>query len=75
MFADQETPMSRNEKRIRDVCKELGVTVISLIWEPVTSGFEMCGPNGGWLLNNFDSIGYSTDEAIAWLRESASYRK
>lgn len=67
--------MSRNEKRIRDACKEAKIKVKSLVWEPITRGCEMEGPYGGWLLNEFDPIGYSTDEAIERVREMGQQRQ
>lgn len=56
--------MSPNEHRIRQACQRLGVPIVSLRWEPVSAGLEMAGPSGGWLLNDCDPIGLSTDEAI-----------
>ncbi len=65
--------MSRNEKRIRDVCAKLGIYVGSLRWEPIGMAMEMCGREGGWILNDFDPIGLSTEEAIDYLTESPSH--
>jgi len=58
--------MSRNEKKIRDVCAELGIYVETLRW-------DQTGYSGGWILNESVPIGLSTEEAIAYLRESPSH--
>jgi hypothetical protein len=65
--------VSRNEKRIREVAAELGIYVESLRWEPIGMDFEMCGRSGGWILNGFESIGLSTEEAIKYLRKWPSH--
>lgn len=67
--------MSRNEKRIRDVLAEFGFRVKSIVWEPVRRGAEMCGPDGGWLINDDWPVGYSTDHAIATIREQLGRRR
>lgn len=70
-----EVNMSRNEKRIRDKCTELGIEVESLRWEPIGMAMEMCGHSGGWILNDFDPVGLSTEEALANLPAHARYLK
>jgi len=61
--------MSRNEQKIRRVCEELKIKVKTLFWENVTRGCEMEGYHGGWILNDFYSLGLSTEDAIRNLRE------
>lgn len=61
--------MSRNEKRIRDAIAAVGGTCKSVTWEPVGRGAEMCGPSGGWLVDGFEPIGYSTEQALAYIAE------
>jgi hypothetical protein len=67
--------MSRNEKRIRDVLAEFGFKVKSIVWEPVRRGSEMCGPDGGWLINDDWPVGYSTDHAIQTIREQLGRKR
>ena len=59
--------MSRNEKRIREALRIVGYKrweKVEIVWEPISRGCEMEGPYGGWILDGFDPIGYSTDEAV-----------
>lgn len=61
--------MSKNNLLIRETCQSLGITVDSLKWKPIGKAMEMCGREGGWILNDFYPIGLSTEEAIKHLRE------
>lgn len=62
--------MSRNEKRIRDALAAKGIKVKSLTWTPIGQMMEMCGREGGWILNDFNPIGLSTNAAIKLISES-----
>lgn len=59
--------MSRNEKKIRDVCAKHNVYVGTLRWESLGKDMEMCGREGGWNLNTFNPIGHSTADAIDFI--------
>lgn len=61
--------MSRNEKRIRNALAAKGIKVKSLKWTPVGQMMEMCGREGGWILNDFNPIGLSTEAAIKLIGE------
>lgn len=61
--------MSRNEKYLREICAKHKIYVESLKWTPVGKCMEMCGREGGWILNDFTPIGLSTEEAAKYLDE------
>lgn len=65
--------MSRNEKRIRDAAAKRGIAFTSLRWEPVTAPMEMCGHGGGWLANDCEPLGLSTEEALDFIAEHGDH--
>lgn len=66
---------SKNAKRIRDLCWQLGIQVESLVWENPGPALEMAGCSGGWILNG-RPIGLSTHDALAHLQQCPeSYRQ
>lgn len=61
--------MSRNEKRIRDALAAIGHAPSSVRWEPVGKQMEMCGREGGWIVNDFHPVGYNVEQALATIKE------
>ncbi len=57
-----------NEQRLRDVCFDLNIRVLSLIWVRPESGCPKNGHVWGWFLNG-EHLGQSTDRAIVILKE------
>lgn len=57
--------MTRNEKRIRKAAAAVGVEITSVVWEPIGMAFEMCGPEGGWIVNEGEYLGYNVAQVIA----------
>jgi len=60
--------MSRQRKRIEKFCKEKGVIIQELTWEPIGKNMEMQGPAGGWRLIDDDLedyFGLNVDELLS----------
>lgn len=62
---------SRNQLKIKKRLEELGHTDVEVWWEPVRSGPEMCGPEGGFFFSSDENaimpLGYSFEEAIEYV--------
>jgi hypothetical protein len=56
--------MSRNEKKIRKLAQELGIEIESIKWEPWGKAMEMCGPSGGWIVNEGEYVALSIGELL-----------
>lgn len=58
---------SRNQLKLKKKLEELGHTNVEVWWEPVSSGGEMCGYEGGVFFhsdqNEIEPLGYSYEEA------------
>lgn len=59
---------SRNQLKIKKALEEYGHKDVEVWWEPVRSGCEMCGPEGGFFfssdLDTLEPLGYSMDDAL-----------
>lgn len=66
--------MTKRDK-LEKAAKASGIEFTTIIWEPLTRGPEMCGPEGGWIISGkrgpFDSIGYNFDAALDWIKRNA----
>lgn len=60
--------MSRNEKKIRKLAKELGIEIESIKWKPWGLAMEMCGPSGGWIVNEGEFVALTIEELLDAMR-------
>jgi hypothetical protein len=66
---------SRARRRIREAVERFGYQLVSLEWEPIGMGAEMCGPSGGWTgdiegpegIEYSAVMGYNVEHALDWI--------
>ena len=58
--------MSRNKKKIEKALSAKGYNAQSISWTPIGGSMEMCGPEGGWVveLKREFIFGYNVNEVI-----------
>ena len=58
--------MSRNEKRIRAALADIGYAPARVWFEPCGPSLEMCGPSGGWFVDD-EPVGLRVADALAFI--------
>ena len=69
--------MSTRALKIKRYAERLGLTVHSVTWTPIGGAMEMCGPEGGWVVEtDFGvAVGYNVGEVMESLTYDAKEKR